>query len=469
VSLRGIVNAITLAMVGLALAAALGFAATTTLMHRATTRLSDATEGLRAAEEIESDLLVHNVQSYLWLSTGDPTHRQARDAAVGRLGDWLALARAHAVDRREVAIVDEVERAVRAHVANWETVEREGIPPLEGFRRTAASLEPAYRVADELVAVNLAQARQALAISERWNHGTDVAAAVAAVALAGVAFGGGFLLRRALYRPLLALRSAMHRFAAGDHPARADTRGPAELAEVARDFNRLADALQRERADRIAFVAAVAHDLKNPLAALKTAASRPARGDGAALDRRFALIRRQVDRMDRMLGDFLDISRIEAGQLELRPESVDVAHVARGVAELFGSAAAGHELVVSAPDQPVWIRADPVRIEQVFDNLISNAIKYSPDGGRVDVRVGRRDDAAVIEVQDRGIGIDPADREKIFEPFRRLDTRADLPGVGLGLAVTRKLIEGHGGRIDVDSAPGRGSTFRVELPAGGTA
>ena len=469
-SLRGIVSRVTLVLLGLALVSVAGLAVTTTLMHQATTRLSEATAGLRAASGIEVNLLAHNVHAYLWLATGDPVRRELRDAAAARLDGWFALAREHAVSVEERQVIDEAEGAVRAHVANWDAIEADAVPPLEGYRRALASLAPATTVADRLLELNEAQAAEALAVSRRLNEATDLAALALALALGAVAIAGAVVIRRSIYLPLVGLRGAMARFAAGDLDARADTGGPDELAEAARDFNSLADRLERQRADRLAFIAAVAHDLKNPLSALKTAAAFLNRaGDDAARERRASLIRRQVDRMNRMLGDFLDISRIEAGRLELRPEPVDVAGVARNVTELFGAAAERHEVVVSAPPEPVVIEADPARLEQVFDNLISNAIKYSPEGGRVDVRVGRRNGSAVIEVEDHGIGIAPADRERIFEPFKRLQTRADLPGVGLGLSVTRKLVEGHGGRIAVESVPGRGSTFRVELPVAGHA
>jgi signal transduction histidine kinase len=469
-SLRGTVNVLTVLMFGLALVAAVAQGLTASSGRRAAVRLSGASMGLRAALEVESNLQEFNREAYLWLATGDANARDRRDAALKRIGVWLDVSRAHSFSDAESALIDETEHDVRTHVENYRQLETEAIPVLEGVRRATATLAPAASVADRLVALNAQQADEAYAASERSNRLADMASIFLALTMGGVALLGGLLVHRAIYRPVLALRAAMHRFAEGDPGARAETEGPRELAEVARDFNELADRLARQQRERLAFVGAVAHDLKNPLTALKAGTSLPLKaGDEAALERRLSLIRRQVDRMDRMLGDFLDVSRITAGQFELRPEPVDLTTVARHAVELFRDSADQHELELSAPSGQVVVNADPVRIEQVLQNLISNAIKYSPAGGRVDVRVKRQNGSAVLEVEDHGVGISPTDRERIFEPFRRLDTKVEIPGVGLGLSVTRKLVEGHGGHIAVDSTPGRGSTFRVELPAVGTA
>ena len=112
------------------------------------------------------------------------------------------------------------------------------------------------------------------------------------------------------------------------------------------------------------------------------------------------------------------------------------------------------------------IRCDPLRIEQVITNLLSNAIKYSPEGGRVDVAVAPQEDGAVISVTDQGLGISEEDQQRLFEPFRRVGLSMEtIPGVGLGLFVVRRIVEAHHGRIDVTSARGKGSSFRIWIPS----
>src|SRR5262245_45682664 len=118
------------------------------------------------------------------------------------------------------------------------------------------------------------------------------------------------------------------------------------------------------------------------------------------------------------------------------------------------------------PDAPLPLRCDPVRIGQVLNNLISNAIKYSPRGGQVRVTARRMDDRIAIDIADQGPGIPPEESQLIFEPFKRSPSaQTDIPGVGLGLSVARCIVEAHGGKIDVQSTVGRGATFSVLLPA----
>jgi signal transduction histidine kinase len=141
--------------------------------------------------------------------------------------------------------------------------------------------------------------------------------------------------------------------------------------------------------------------------------------------------------------------------------------IARHVAELFRPGAPTHELTVEVPEGPVVVTCDPMRLEQVLGNLVSNAIKYSPEGGPVRMSVRRHEGEAQVRVEDSGMGIPAEEQARLFEPFRRggLDRRSTIPGVGLGLYIARRIVEAHGGRITLRSEPGLGSEFTVALPA----
>jgi signal transduction histidine kinase len=178
-----------------------------------------------------------------------------------------------------------------------------------------------------------------------------------------------------------------------------------------------------------------------------------------------AIVARQIDRLDRMIGDLLDSTRIESGRLELRPEPHDVRPIAGHVVELYRPLSSGHEIVLVEPGEAVVAECNATRLEQVITNLVSNAVKYSPDGGRVTVSAFAERSDAVVTVSDEGMGIPPQEREWIFEPFRRTRRSRELvPGVGLGLSVARKIVAGHGGTLEVESRVGAGSTFRFRLP-----
>src|SRR5262249_3625272 len=152
-----------------------------------------------------------------------------------------------------------------------------------------------------------------------------------------------------------------------------------------------ADALARQDEERLAFLAGVAHDLRNPLNALRMSLflvqpNRPLPSEMKLRDT-FALVTRQVTRLDRMLGDFLDAARIQRGELDLRVQMHDLRDLVRNTVELYANASRGHLISLSVPDQPIDVAADAMRVEQVLNNLVSNAIKYSPQGGEVSVAV----------------------------------------------------------------------------------
>jgi signal transduction histidine kinase len=230
----------------------------------------------------------------------------------------------------------------------------------------------------------------------------------------------------------------------------------------------MASALAAQREAQMAFLGGVAHDLRSPLAALAMSVTllRPGRPlpDERRLRQTIARVERQTARMKRMVDDFLDLANIEAGRLEIKLGEHDGRGIVRNAVELFEETTSGDRLRVSLPEYEVPLCCDPLRIEQVLTNLISNAIKYSPAGTPVEVALEATDDHVVLRVTDRGMGISDADQRRLFEPFRRVGlSQESVPGVGLGLFVVKRIVDAHGGRIEVVSAPGRGCAFRVHL------
>jgi signal transduction histidine kinase len=178
-----------------------------------------------------------------------------------------------------------------------------------------------------------------------------------------------------------------------------------------------------------------------------------------------AIVDRQVHRLERMIGDLLDSSRIEAGQFELRIGQCDARKIAQDAFDLFSSTSPKHNFVLHMRDEEISVHCDSVRMEQVLINLISNAIKYSPDGGNIELHVRELGDTTQFEITDQGLGIPEEDLPYIFEPFRRVrGLKDDIPGVGLGLSVVRRIVHAHGGRIQVESRVGEGTKFRIDVP-----
>jgi signal transduction histidine kinase len=173
---------------------------------------------------------------------------------------------------------------------------------------------------------------------------------------------------------------------------------------------------------------------------------------------------RQADRLERLIDNLLDVSRITTGHLQLEPESFDLSEMAQDVAERFREQAArdGVPVGLEAP-APVLGRWDRLRLEQVLTNLLANALKFG-DGKPIGVTVQGDHQSAMLIVADRGIGISPEDIGRIFHQFERVMGHRTFGGLGMGLYIARQITDAHGGRIEVESAKGEGSSFRVILP-----
>ncbi|MGH9778173.1 MAG: sensor histidine kinase, partial [Candidatus Acidiferrales bacterium] len=227
--------------------------------------------------------------------------------------------------------------------------------------------------------------------------------------------------------------------------------------------------LERVRRD---FVANVSHEFRTPLTAIQGFAETLLGGalEDAQNSRRFLeIIRDHAARLGRLTDDLLKLSQMEAGKLELDLRPVAVTDLIDSCVETTRLKAGQKELALVIDSAPglAPVRGDSNRLREVLQNLLDNAVQYTPAGGRITVRATASDGGIVISVADTGIGIPKADQERIFERFYRVDAARsrEVGGTGLGLAIARHLVEAHGGRITVVSEVGRGSTFFVFLPA----
>jgi CheY-like chemotaxis protein len=190
--------------------------------------------------------------------------------------------------------------------------------------------------------------------------------------------------------------------------------------------------------------------------------------DPAAAAQTQAMMERQVGSLTRLIDDLLDVSRIDSGKLELRLERVALDAVVRAAVEtaLPGIEAMAHRLSVHYPGQPVWVDADSVRLAQVVGNLLNNAAKFTPHGGRIELTLRAEERHAVIEVADNGVGIAAENLQRIFDMFVQVDAaRAGTGGLGLGLTLVRSIVERHGGTVQARSAGrGAGARFVVRIP-----
>ena len=217
------------------------------------------------------------------------------------------------------------------------------------------------------------------------------------------------------------------------------------------------------------FVASVSHELRTPLTSIHGFTSlvleRPDLPD--EVRHQLGVVARNVDRLDRLVSDLLQTAQVERGLIHLERERTDIAALVRQSIEEARPAIAGAKLTLATRVPPqLVVNVDPQRFSQVVDNLVSNAVKYTPAGGRIEVDLSVTHDRVELVVLDTGIGISMRDRTHVFSRFFRAPhaARQSIQGIGLGLSITKAIVDSHGGRIEVESEEGRGSTFRVRLP-----
>jgi signal transduction histidine kinase/ActR/RegA family two-component response regulator len=244
-----------------------------------------------------------------------------------------------------------------------------------------------------------------------------------------------------------------------------------QLQENIRERERVEAALRDADRRKDEFLATLAHELRNPLAPIGNAVHllRLANGADPATDQICEMLERQVRHLVRLVDDLMEVSRITRGKVELRNEPVELAAAIRSAVEESQPLieASGHQLAISLPPEPIILNGDPIRLSQVFANLLNNAAKYMDEGGQIWLQARREADMVVVSVRDTGIGIPAEMLPNIFQMFTQVDhsTRRAQGGLGIGLTLVQSLVEMHGGRVDARSpGVGKGSEFIVRLP-----
>ena len=237
------------------------------------------------------------------------------------------------------------------------------------------------------------------------------------------------------------------------------------------DRKRAEEALREADRRKDEFLAMLAHELRNPLAPIRNAVAVLRAKGHEEPHQKWAreVIDRQVGHMVRLVDDLLDVSRITRGKIDLRRTRVDLAAVVRVAVETSRPTveAGGHAFAADLPAEPIWLHVDPTRLAQVVANLLNNAAKYTPKGGRIGLAAAVEAGQAVVRVRDTGIGIPPDMLGRVFEIFTQVDASRDRSqgGLGIGLTLVKRLVEMHGGSVEVHSeGAGRGSEFVLRLP-----
>jgi signal transduction histidine kinase len=454
-----------LALAGAGLVAAVMLIGSTTRLQRLTAGISSSVESVYAAEQAGRSLLIHAGSIGVLAGTARPGHEQDRERGRREFESSLSVMRNHVNSEQEREVLTRAEASSARYFREVEQLEAQAKTPETITVAVAGTLDETEAALNSLISINYAQAQdlqESARTEEAVSNRVGLAAAAAVLLILGTAF---YLLDRYLRRPLQRLKRQMEGLEAG-RLALIEADGPPELREIVEVFNDLVGRLQQQREFQLRFIAGVAHDLRTPLNAMQLCADCMV-GENLDPEQRRTLqaIERQISQLNQQVGDLLDTARIESGQLSLKPSRQDLRAIIENCATIFRGASPRHTMRLALPDGPVTCECDPTRIGQVMSNLISNAIKYSPSGGDVTVTLSCEAAEVHVSVADEGIGIAPDDLPHVFEAFRRTaSTRETIPGVGLGLSVSKRIAEAHGGAIEIASVRGAGSTFTLRLP-----
>ena len=364
----------------------------------------------------------------------------------------------------------ERELAERPHVDS-------DIPPSQSLS------EGATHRSDRVIVTPISFGSQSLGYVE-LSHSPDFSAEALATTRQAVLFAGGaatlmaaivgIVVSRGLTAPLRSLTTAASQMSSVDLSTRAQVHGADEIGQLAWQFNQMAERLESSFAELASerdtlrrFMADASHEFRTPITALKTfneILQGASGGDPPVRARFLAESQSQLDRLEWITKNLLDLSRLEAGLVTLDVDSHDAGELVEAVAASFSTLAQerGITLSVREPASPTPIRCDRPWIELALSNLLENGLKFTPTGGWVEVGAEQDHQGVRLWVRDSGPGIDPADLPHIFERFYR-GQAGHVEGCGLGLAIVKSIAQAHGGQVSVESQPGAGSLFQIEL------
>jgi signal transduction histidine kinase len=316
------------------------------------------------------------------------------------------------------------------------------------------------------VALTPGQGQLLSAEDRHLQHDLNAMHLIAALVALAAGLLAAVLLAAPLARPLRQLTDAARQIESGDLQARVVPAGAPETAALGRAFNRLADTLGHEEQIRRAAAADVAHELRTPLAGIVSRIEAAQDGVLADEQRNLQAIHDEALRLVQLVDDLGKLAEAEQPGLTLEKQPVDLSALVSARVAAYREQLGAKGIGLAERIGPAQVDGDPKRLAQIIENLLSNALRYTPAGGEVSVEVAERDGEAVLVVADSGVGIPGDDLPHIFERFWRGEqSRArHTGGAGIGLAIVRELVRAHDGRIDVESKPGEGSRFRVSLP-----
>lgn len=277
----------------------------------------------------------------------------------------------------------------------------------------------------------------------------------------------GFLFARALVRPINRMTTTAKAIKEGNLSARTKLHGEDEIARLGETFDDMADSIERDRELERRLTTDVAHELRTPLMAIQSTVEAMVDGVFVADEERLETVNSEVQRLSRLVDAILKLSRLENRSTPMKKEIVDVGELIAGIVATHEAFVFDSGLTLAYEKEPgVLVLGDADMIRQATANLISNAVRYTSEGGRVVVRVKREDSMASISVKDTGIGLSPEEAKMVFSRFWRADSgrTRESGGLGIGLSVVKEIVDRHNGWVQVEGAKGKGACFTIHIP-----
>ncbi len=401
---------------------------------------------------------------------GNSTPPDTSVAVVGRNGRVLPGLYASSWTL-ENATVDGVDLPLSPEADNGKP-QRCHIKPAEGGNLLCVSTPLSQRVLEAFPGTDAAAiivAEPAAGVGEVLG---DLAPRLISAGLIGVAAALvlGFLLSQSVAAPLRNIAIGARNVARGNYSQRVAATGPREVRDLATNFNRMTEEVQRSQQTLRDFLMNISHELKTPLTSIRGFSQAVLDGtidDSQGIERSAKVINGEASRVLRLVEELLDLSRIESGQVTMRQDDIDVRELFGHVGEVFALRAEENGVqLATEPNSTGRLRGDFDRLEQVLNNLLDNALRHTPEGGNVKLSARDVQQGLIqVTVSDTGPGIPATDLPHLFERFYRGNAGGGGKGYGLGLAITREIVRSHGGDIWATSGPGRGTAFVFTLPS----
>jgi two-component system, OmpR family, sensor histidine kinase MtrB len=425
-----------------------------------TARIISDSKSIELARRLEAAIISERREHTLWETTRKREHLKASRNELEKSEAIVHELPVYLTSVKERQLIDVIEKRFKKYK---NSVKSDSISDNGGISLISDSLLSAVERFGEQNSRHMTDMFEA---SARLNELVDRWSLVIVIAASLIALFGALSLLNRIIQPTLSLAQAAMKVGRGDFTARAKSHRNDELGNLCETFNTMAEDIDTLQRDRLNFIATVAHDLKNPLIVIGAAARRLKKKNlnPEEIEKWPDRIIYQSEYLENLTSDLMDTVQIETGNLTLQMAECEIAGIVREIHQSQNELIVSHEIVIEGEGE-YRVMLDARRFKRVIENLISNALKYSPSGTTVTLRVEGRGRYAAVAVIDEGVGIPHEEVDRLFKPFERLGHTMEMaPGAGLGLFSVKKIVEGHGGEINISSSPGCGTTVEILLP-----